>query len=64
VTNSELKGAIPADPSSRPVEWVLMVDRSFILSHLHLVDNLVTALICWRGLYWAGPGIVSKVEGL
>jgi hypothetical protein len=35
----ELKGAVLADPSSRPtvVKWVLMVDRSFILSHLHLV---------------------------
>jgi hypothetical protein len=43
VTNIELQYAVPGCSLSWPkgAQWVLVVETSFILSHLQLVDNLV-----------------------
>jgi hypothetical protein len=66
VVNIELKGSIPADPSSRPrvVKWVLVVDTSFILSHLHLVNNLVTAYACWGNVVMLPWATIMELDGL
>jgi hypothetical protein len=66
VTDVELKGAIPADPSSRPtvVKWVLVVDTSFILSHLHLVDNLVKAYTRWGNVVMLPWATIMELDGL
>jgi hypothetical protein len=59
VTDIELKAAIPtSSPLSRApvVQRVLVIDTSFILSHLQLVDKLVEAYSRWGNtvmLPWA-----------
>jgi hypothetical protein len=46
---SKLKYAVLGCPLSWPkvVQWVLVVETSFMLSHLHLVDNLVKSYRRW-----------------
>ncbi|KAF8540508.1 hypothetical protein BDD12DRAFT_24559 [Trichophaea hybrida] len=55
------------DPSYRVesvVEWVLVVDTSFILSHLHLVNNLVEAYNRWGNVVMLPWATIMELDGL
>jgi len=46
------------------VEWVLVIDTSFILSHLHLVGNLVDAYHRWGNVVMLPWATVMELDGL
>lgn len=46
------------------VEWVLVLDTSFILSHLHLVGKLVEAYDRWRCVVMLPWATVMELDGL
>jgi hypothetical protein len=46
------------------VQWVLVVDTSFILSHLHLVNNLVEAYTRWGNVVMLPWATIMELDGL
>jgi hypothetical protein len=64
-TDTELQ--TPQDLSYRVesvVEWVLVVDTNFILSHLYLVNNLVEAYHRWGNVVMIPWATIMELDGL